>query len=56
MQETIISITIKNIPDKIASTYCPPHYKIETEEFKRFFQLLGHSFIAGGDFNSKHFL
>lgn len=55
MQATIISITIKNIPIKIASVYCP-RYKIETDEFNRFFQLLGHSFIAGGDLNSKHFL
>lgn len=56
IQATIISIIIKNITIKIASTYCPPRYKIDTNDFNRFFQLLGHSFIAGGDFNSKHFL
>jgi hypothetical protein len=56
MQTTIISIIIKNIPTEIASTYCPPRNKIDTDEFNRFLQLLGYSFIAGGDYNSKHFL
>jgi hypothetical protein len=54
VQATIISIQIKNIPIKIASNYYPTRYKIDFKEFNRFFQLLGHSFIAGGDFNSKH--
>jgi hypothetical protein len=56
IQATIISIQIKNIPIKIAFIYCPPRYKIDFEDFNKFFQLLGHSFIAGGDFNYKNSL
>jgi len=56
IQATIISKQIKNVPIKIASVYCPPRYTIDFGDFNRFFQLLGHSFIAGGDFNSKHFI
>jgi hypothetical protein len=39
-----------------AAVYCPPKYNIKKESFKDFFQTLGHKFIAGGDYKSKHTL
>lgn len=56
MQVTIISKQIKNIPVKIASIYCPLSYKINSGDFDKFFQLMGHSFTAGGNYYFKNSL
>jgi len=56
IQATNISIKINNIPITVSSVYCPPCHIIHRENFFRFFNTLGHSFIAGGDFNAKHSL
>ena len=34
--------------------YCPPREKIECQQFNDYLNSLGFTFIAGGDFNSKH--
>jgi len=53
-QATNIRLILNNIPTTISSIYCPPHSKINTADFNKYFSSLGNNFIAGGDFNSKH--
>jgi hypothetical protein len=38
------------------AVYCPPRHNLKEEHFEAFFQTLGPSFLAGGDFNSKNML
>lgn len=38
----------------IYSIYFPPRHLVNCNEFHQFFSSLGHKFIVGGDFNSKH--
>jgi exonuclease III len=40
----------------IAAVYCPPRHNLKAEHFEAFFQTLGPSFLAGGNFNSKNTL
>ena len=40
----------------ITAVYCPPRHNLKAEHFEAFFQTLGPSFLAGGDFNSKNVL
>jgi hypothetical protein len=40
----------------IVAVYCPPRHNLKAENFEAFFQTLGPSFWAGGDFNSKNTL
>lgn len=55
-QATNISISLNHIPTTISSVYCPPGNtnKITDDDFTLYFQSLGNTFLAGGDFNSKH--
>jgi len=41
-------------PITVSAIYCPPKHTIKETHFSQFFQLLGHRFIAGGDYNAKH--
>lgn len=38
----------------ISAIYCPPRHIIKNQQFSEFYKLLGHRFIAGGDYNAKH--
>jgi exonuclease III len=38
----------------ITAVYSPPKHNIKTIDYERFFQTLGHRFIAGGDYNAKN--
>jgi len=40
----------------IAAVYCPPRHNLKAEHFEAFFQILGPSFLAGGDYNSENTL
>jgi len=53
-QATNIALTLNNIPTTISSAYFPPQQKLSTLDLRQYFNSLGHTFIAGGDFNSKH--
>ncbi|KAL4104848.1 hypothetical protein QTP88_020124 [Uroleucon formosanum] len=54
IRATNISIKINNAPLTISSVYSPPCNSIRQEDYVNFFNSLGNSFIAGGDFNAKH--
>jgi exonuclease III len=54
IQTTSNSIKINSISITISSIYCPPRHAIQRDFFLRFFNTLGHHFIAGDDFNAKH--
>uniref|UniRef100_A0A2S2N814 Putative RNA-directed DNA polymerase n=1 Tax=Schizaphis graminum TaxID=13262 RepID=A0A2S2N814_SCHGA len=54
IQATNIALTLNNIPTTISSAYFPPQQKLSTLDLRQYFNSLGHTFIAGGDFNSKH--
>ena len=54
IQATNISIQINNAPVTISSVYSPPGISIRQEDYVHFFNSLGNSFIAGGDYNAKH--
>lgn len=41
-------------PITVSAIYCPPKHKIKNEQFEQFYKMLGHRFIAGGDYNAKH--
>ena len=45
-----------SIWDNHHTVYCPPRHNLKTEHFETFFQTLGPTFIARGDYNSKHTL
>lgn len=47
-------MTINHFPLSIAAAYCPPRYNITPDQFKTFFNYLGHNFLVGGDINAKH--
>jgi hypothetical protein len=38
----------------ITAVYSPPKHNIKTIDYEKFFQTLGHRFIAGGDYNAKY--
>jgi exonuclease III len=54
LQAAIINIHLNHVPITIAAAYCPPKHKILPEQFKSFFNSLGHYFIVGGDLNAKN--
>lgn len=56
IQSTSVSIKINSIPVTIFAVYCSSCHNIRQEDLQIFFNILSHSFIAGGDFNSKYFL
>lgn len=41
-------------PINITAVYCPPKHSIALGQFEDFFNILGHRFLAGGDYNAKH--
>lgn len=43
-----------HIPTTISAVYCPPRPTISPLQTELFLRSLGHTFIAGGDFNAKH--
>jgi exonuclease III len=53
IQATSITLT-DNLGDlALAAVYSPPS-NIKADDYERFFQTLGHRFIAGGDYNAKN--
>jgi len=54
IQATNIVIEDWHGPITVSAIYCPPKHTIKETHFSQFFQLLGHRFIAGGDYNAKH--
>jgi hypothetical protein len=56
LQATVIKVKKTQYELTVAAVYCPPKYNIKEENFKDFFQTLGHKLVAGGDYNSKHTL
>lgn len=54
IQSTAIKIAGSTKKWVISAVYCPPNYSISSGEFTEFFQSLGTTFIAGGDYNAKH--
>lgn len=56
IQATNVSISINHIPIIISAVYCPPRPSISQLLLNQFLSSLGHTFIAGGDYNAKHLL
>lgn len=54
IQATNIVVQDWSNPITIAAIYSPPKHKITKEQYSSFFRTLGHTFIAGGDYNAKH--
>lgn len=54
LQATSIRVPILHGTITISAIYCPPRFSITSDTFANFFQSLGHSFIAAGDYNAKH--
>jgi hypothetical protein len=54
LQNTLVSVKCTQFQISLAAVYCPPRFRITTQNFETFFSSLGSRFIAGGDFNSKH--
>lgn len=54
LQATSVEVEVCHKKLNVAALYCPPRYSITKENFINFFKTLGHSFIAGGDYNAKH--
>lgn len=51
---TSIKIENDKTPLVISAVYYPPKHKINKGLFTDFFRILGHHFIARGDYNAKH--
>ena len=56
LQATIIEVHAPHRKIVVASTYCPPRFKLKPAQFTSFFKFLGACFVVGGDFNCKHTL
>lgn len=54
IQATTITVHEKMGPINISAIYCPPGQNIKKDMFDSYFNTLGHRFISGGDWNSKH--
>ena len=54
IQAASVSIKTKKYEITVAAIYSPPRYKIQKDEYMRFFRGLGEKFILGGDFNAKN--
>lgn len=54
LQAVCIKLICDFRPISICSIYFPPRFKVSSQDFQNFFDLLGPRFIVGGDFNSKH--
>lgn len=55
LQSTSISLQCSYFQFTISAVYCPPNFRISSADFSNFFATLGPRFIAGGDYNSKHY-
>jgi exonuclease III len=55
-QETSIVLEDQMGEITVTAVYSPPKHNIhvETIEYEHFFQILGHRFLAGGDYNAKN--
>ena len=53
IQATSIKISGPLNDITIDAVYCPPKHNLKANQFEKFFHILGKTFIAGGDFNSK---
>jgi hypothetical protein len=40
----------------MAAVYCPPEHNLKANQFEKFVHILGKTFIAGRNFNSKRTL
>jgi exonuclease III len=54
IQATNIQINVDSIPIILLSVYCPPNHNKSKNKFNSLFNILGNTFIVGGDFNAKH--
>lgn len=54
IQASGIQITLNNTPLNIFAVYCPPRHNITSNQFNDFFLTLSHTFIIGGDLNTKN--
>lgn len=54
IQATSIQVNKLPRPITVTALYCPPRHKISKNQFSQFFKTLGPTFMAGGDYNSKH--
>uniref|UniRef100_A0A6M2DG86 Putative rna-directed dna polymerase from mobile element jockey n=1 Tax=Xenopsylla cheopis TaxID=163159 RepID=A0A6M2DG86_XENCH len=54
IQATSILIKTFMFDIVVSAVYCPPKHNINRHQFQEYFSTLGHKFIAGGDYNSKH--
>jgi hypothetical protein len=54
LQATSIAVEDWVGPLTIAAIYCPPKHTIKADQFRHVCTSLGHSFLAGGDYNAKH--
>jgi len=54
LQATSITVEDWVGPLTIAAIYCPPKHTIKAKQFQHFYASLGHRFLAGGDYNTKH--
>ena len=54
LQATSITVEDWVGPLTITAIYCPPKHTIKADQFQHFYTSLGHRFLAGGDYNTKH--
>lgn len=56
LQATSVQVSVnKHFNLSFSSIYCPPGPKINSNNFKNYFESLGKHFIVAGDINAKHF-
>lgn len=54
LQATNVVVETINGPILFSSVYCPPKHQNKEKQFQEFFDTLGSTFIAAGDFNAKN--
>ncbi|KAJ8737403.1 hypothetical protein PYW07_000674 [Mythimna separata] len=54
LQGTTVRVEDPSGPFNISAVYCPPRHNINEDMFSEYFETLGNTFIAGGDWNAKH--
>lgn len=54
IQATNVIIESSNGLLTVSALYMPPKHNLKSETYSSFFKKLGHKFIAGGDYNTKH--
>lgn len=54
LQASSICIISGSARTVFSAIYCPPRFKVTSEQFRKFFDELGPKFLVAGDFNAKH--